>query len=374
MTSKRVLILGANGFIGNALVRELLDRGHTVVGMDLESDKLDHCLGAEGFRFVQGDIAVDRDWVEQEILAADVVLPLVAIATPALYVREPLRVFELDFEENMRVIRLCVEHGKRLIFPSTSEVYGMCQDNDFDEETSALVMGPIHKQRWIYGCLKQLLDRVIYAYGVHEDLDYTLFRPFNWIGPRLDAIDAEKIGSSRVVTQFIGALVRRQPIDLVDGGAQRRCYTYISDGVDALVRMIEDESGASRQQIFNIGNPENECSVGQLAERLHRIYRTEFGGDPLPLDRALRVVDSRTFYGEGYQDLTSRRPSIAKAQRELGWMPRVDLECSLRETLRFFLGEMKSLESRVRDVLREGSPSSPAAASGRTLRDDALRN
>ena len=116
----------------------------------------------------------------------DVVLPLVAIATPASYTREPLRVFELDFEANLDIVRKCVRYGKRVLFPSTSEVYGMSSDASFDEENSNLVLGPIHKQRWIYSCSKQLLDRVIYAYGQQQGLHFTLFRPFNWIGPKLD--------------------------------------------------------------------------------------------------------------------------------------------------------------------------------------------
>ena len=113
---------------------------------------------------------------------------LVAVATPATYVQNPLRVFELDFEANLAVIRLCVKYGKRVIFPSTSEVYGMSQDTEFDEEATHFVLGPTQKQRWIYSCSKQLLDRVIYAYGEQDKLPYTLFRPFNWIGAKQDDI------------------------------------------------------------------------------------------------------------------------------------------------------------------------------------------
>ena len=99
--------------------------------------------------------------------------------------RNPLRVFELDFEENLKIIRDCVKYNKRIIFPSTSEVYGMCTDKNFDEDSSNPVVGPINKQRWIYSVSKQLLDRVIWAYGDKNGLKFTLFRPFNWMGPRL---------------------------------------------------------------------------------------------------------------------------------------------------------------------------------------------
>src|SRR5438132_1471144 len=83
----------------------------------------------------------------------------------------------------LKLVRYCVKYNKRVIFPSTSEVYGMCQDQYFDEDTSNLVVGPINKQRWIYSVSKQLLDRVIWAYGA-KGLNFTLFRPFNWMGPR----------------------------------------------------------------------------------------------------------------------------------------------------------------------------------------------
>jgi len=101
-------------------------------------------------------------------------------------------------------------------------------------------------QRWIYSCSKQLMDRVIWAYGSKQGLDFTLFRPFNWIGPGLDSIYTPKEGSSRVVTQFLGQIVRGENIKLVDGGARKRAYTYIDDGVDALMRIIETRTGWPR--------------------------------------------------------------------------------------------------------------------------------
>ena len=195
------------------------------------------------------------------------VLPLVAIATPATYVREPLRVFELDFEANLPIVRAAVRYRKRLVFPSTSEVYGMCDDEAFDPETSDLVLGPIDKPRWIYACAKQLMDRVIHAYGMEQGLDYTLFRPFNWIGAGLDSINTAKEGSSRVITQFLGHIVRGEPIRLVDGGAQKRAFTYIDDGISALMKIIDNPGGIASGKIYNIGNPANNYSVRERRRR-----------------------------------------------------------------------------------------------------------
>src|SRR3990167_9739955 len=183
----RVCILGANGFIGSHLSETILKTTDWQIdAIDLAQDKLGACLSHPRFHFFRGDITQETQWIDEHIQKCDVLLPLVAIATPMLYVQDPLRVFELDFEANLKVIRLCVAHQKRIIFPSTSEVYGMCGDEVFDEENSVLVTGPIHKERWIYSTSKQLLDRLIFAYGKHHQLAYTLFRPFNWYGPRLD--------------------------------------------------------------------------------------------------------------------------------------------------------------------------------------------
>ncbi len=206
----------------------------------MQSERVADMVDHPRFHFTEGDITINKEWIEYNIKKSDVVLPLVAIATPATYVKEPLRVFELDFEANLPIVRACVKYGKRILFPSTSEVYGMSTDAEFDPYASSLVYGPIDKQRWIYACSKQLMDRVIWAYGVQQNLDFTLFRPFNWIGAGLDSIHTAKEGSSRVITQFFGHIVRGETIKLVDGGTQKRAFTYIDDGIDALMKIIEN--------------------------------------------------------------------------------------------------------------------------------------
>src|SRR5579862_1310370 len=123
----RVLILGANGFIGSHLSEMILAKTDWHIdAMDLTQDKLGDSLTHPRFHFTLGDITKENDRILKHIQQCDVVLPLVAIATPAVYVQDPLRVFELDFEANLKIIRHCVDYQKRVIFPSTSEVYGMC--------------------------------------------------------------------------------------------------------------------------------------------------------------------------------------------------------------------------------------------------------
>lgn len=337
-----ILILGANGFIGGHLCDAIMTKTNwNIYAMDLSNDKLQayiHSSKENRFHFQLGDITKQKEWIRHHIKLCDVILPLVAIATPASYVQDPLRVFELDFEANLEVIRLCVEYQKRIIFPSTSEVYGMCPDNEFDEEESYLVTGPINKERWIYSTSKQLLDRLIYVYGKHKELSYTLFRPFNWYGPRLDNVFNPKPGGSRVLTQFIGNILRGENINLVNGGSQHRCFTYIDDGIDALLRMIENKNDCACGRIFNIGNPTENISIRQLAEKLvHEIVK-HF---PHYASQAKQVnlvsVNANSYYGDGYQDVALRVPLIQRAQEHLGWVPKVDINSGLKKTLDFYL-------------------------------------
>jgi UDP-4-amino-4-deoxy-L-arabinose formyltransferase/UDP-glucuronic acid dehydrogenase (UDP-4-keto-hexauronic acid decarboxylating) len=335
---QQVLILGANGFIGSALAERLLQHSrYEVHGMDLRSDYVSHLACRPGFHFEEGDISIHREWIEYHVRKCDVVIPLVAIATPIEYTRNPLGVFELDFEENLRVVRYCVKYGKRIIFPSTSEVYGMCDEPEFDEDNSKLVLGPIRMQRWIYSCIKQLLDRVIWAYGQQKGLRFTLFRPFNWIGPKLDSLNSARIGSSRAITQLILNLVEGSPIQLIDGGQQKRCFTDLSDGIECLFRIVENPGGACDGQIVNVGNPHNEASIREMAELLVACFDKHPLRGRFPPFAGFREVESGSYYGAGYQDVLHRQPSIKNARRLLGWEPKVGLEQSVERTLDFFL-------------------------------------
>jgi len=305
--------------------------------MDIGDHKLTHSLGNPRFKFVEGDITINREWIEYHVKKCDAVIPLVAIANPVQYVKDPLRVFELDFEANLAVVRLCAKYKKRVIFPSTSEVYGMCPDTELNEETSNLVYGPIERQRWIYANSKQLLDRVIYAYGVRDGLDYTLFRPFNWIGPQLDDVFAAKEGSSRLFTQFISNVIFKKPLQLVDGGKQSRSFTFIDDGIDALLRIIENKDGCASRQIFNIGNPKNDVSVADLAKLIVAAFKQY--PDYAEHAKAAKVVkvSSGQYFGKYYQDIQKRVPSIANAKKRLGWMPKVDFKTAIKRTLDYHL-------------------------------------
>lgn len=328
---KKVLILGVDGFIGHHLSNRIIaTTDWEVYGMDMHSERVKDLLPHPRFKFFEGDITINKEWIEYHIRKCDVILPLVAIATPATYVKEPLKVFELDFEANLPIVRQCVKYGKRVLFPSTSETYGMCEDSEFDPEASNMIYGPINKPRWIYACSKQLMDRVIWAYGMQGALDFTLFRPFNWIGAGLDSIFTAKEGSSRVITQFLGHIVRGEEIKLVDGGTQKRAFTYIDDGIDALMKIIANKDGVASGQIYNIGNPANNFSVKKLAKMMLDLAMTY----PEYRETAAQVkmVDttSGAYYGKGYQDVQNRVPKISNTMSDLNWKPQVTMQDALK--------------------------------------------
>ena len=329
---KKVLILGVNGFIGHHLSNRILaTTDWEVYGMDMSSDRISDLIGKPRFHYFEGDITINKEWVEYHVKKCDVILPLVAIATPATYVKAPLRVFELDFEANLPIVRAAVKYKKHLMFPSTSEVYGMCHDEEFDPENSELICGPINKPRWIYSTSKQLMDRVIWGYGMQDNLNFTLFRPFNWIGAGLDSINTPKEGSSRVVTQFLGHIIRGENISLVDGGHQKRAFTYIDDGIDAMMKIIANKDGIATGKIYNIGNPANNFAIRDLADMMLKLaneypeYRESA--------KKVKIVEttSAAYYGKGYQDVQNRVPKITNTCEELDWQPTTNMVDTLRK-------------------------------------------
>ncbi len=331
--SKKILILGVNGFIGSHLLTKILM--HTdweVFGLDLTTHKIESHLNNPRFHFKKSDLRTESDWVKQTVQVVDTVLPLVAIANPQIYVDDPLRVYELDFEANLPIIRWCAEYKKHLVFPSTSEVYGMCEDKAFDEYTSHLVLGPTSTPRWIYSCSKQLLDRVILAINQREAFPFTLFRPFNWFGPGLDELGAHVKTRTRVVTQFMNQILRGENLVLSDGGKQMRSFTYIDDGIDALFKIVENKNGAAHQEIFNIGNPNNQASVASLAESILSIARSIPAVKTLAEKVKIVSEPAAVVYGTGYQDVPCRVPSIENARQKLGFDPKISLEEGLQKT------------------------------------------
>ncbi len=351
----KILALGAGGFIGSHLTVRLLNDGHEVTAVDLEMDKVTDVLDHPNLTFLQQDIRGAGWDLDRMVQDTDLVIDLIAYANPGLYLRIPLEVFHLNFTENLKIAEACVRHKKRLIQFSTCEVYGrsaaslknaaLTNPEDpihatYSEDESEYILGPVIKHRWIYACAKQLLERVLHAYGIEQGFNYTIIRPFNFIGPKIDFLLHEKEGIPRVFSFFMDALLNGTQMKLVNGGVNRRCYTYIDDAVDCTNLIVNNPNGACDRQIFNIGTPGNEISIRQMAETMREVYAEKFRDPAIKLPEIISVTGEE-FYGEGYDDSDRRIPDITKARTLLGWEPKWKVHDILETTMRFYVDEFR---------------------------------
>jgi len=331
----KILNLGGGGFIGSHLTQRLLNEGHQVTVVDLWTDKIAEFLDHPRMKFLQQDIRQPGWKIDPLVEEADLVIDLIAYANPGLYIRMPIEVFRLNFLENLKIAEACVRHGKRLIQFSTCEVYGRTAASlknaglrdpedpihaTFSEDESEFILGPVGRHRWIYACAKQLLERVLHAYGLENGFNYTVIRPFNFIGPKIDFLVSEQEGIPRVFSFFMDALIQGSVMKVVDGGVRRRCYTYIDDAIECTSRIVENPGGVCDRQIFNIGSPYNEISIRQMAEMMREVYAAKFRDPAVPLPEIVSVTGEE-FYGKGYEDSDRRIPNITKARTLLGWEP-----------------------------------------------------
>ena len=245
-------------------------------------------------------------------------------------------VIRSNYDHPAALAEACAKSGSWLIHFSTSEVYGRTLEDSgkLDEDSTGFVFGPVSSSRWSYATAKLLTERFIAGL---EGLKWTIVRPFNFVGPYMDfmpGVDGE--GIPRVLANFSSALVRGEPLKLVNGGNARRTFTSVFDAIDFMFALFAVRENAL-SQIFNVGNPDNEVSVAELARHMRRIYAHLKGisEESLP---APEVVDGEAYYGKGYDDSLRRLPSVEKAARLLGFRAQVPLDVVLEESLNWFIG------------------------------------
>lgn len=344
-----ITIIGCGGFIGSHLIERLLaTTSCRIIGIDLASDKIARHLGNERLTFKKmdmHDVASVRPYVEQ----GGTVILLAALCNPALYTTRTIDVIDVNCIGTIPLVKMAAEAGARLVYFSTCEVYGRTsaslagRGDDAEqcllrEDESPFILGPVQAQRWSYACAKQLIERYIFACGRERGLNYTIVRPFNFIGPRMDfipGVDGE--GIPRVLACFLSALLRDEPLKLVDGGRNRRCFTYISDAIDACVKILERPE-AAKNQVFNIGNPANETTIEGLARLMIQLWRRYVPGAGQPV---IEEVSAAGFYGPGYEDSDRRIPDISKARTLLEWKPETGLENALNVTMKAYIDQYR---------------------------------
>lgn len=313
----RFLITGGAGFLGSHLTDALLERGDEVTILDVASDlKVRHHLGNPRFRFVRDSI-LNRDILDGLISWCDVVYHLAAVVGVEHYVGDPYQVLNVNVNGIQNVLGAAFKAHKKVVFSSSSEVYGRSLAVPFKEEGDR-VLGSTQIDRWCYSTSKAVGEHFCFAF--HKlGLPVVVVRYFNVYGPRLDAMDV-----GRVVTIFLGQLMRGAPITVIGTGEQTRCFTYVDDAIRATVAAGIKKEAIGK--IINIGSDE-EVSIKQLALLMTRQF-----GSTSPIT----FVPQETVYGPSYEDIPRRVPDTRSMREILGITPWVSLEQGLARTIEWF--------------------------------------
>jgi UDP-glucose 4-epimerase len=321
----KVLITGGGGFIGSHLAEGHLKRGDQVWSLDTGMNlKVRHLLGHPQFHYVKASV-LDEGAMEAFVIRADLVYHHAAVVGVEHYVDDPFNVLNVNILGTLNLLRLAHRHGKRLVFASTSEVYGRNPKVPWKEEDDR-VLGATTTDRWCYSTSKAAGEHYAWAF-LRMGLEVSVVRYFNVFGPRLDKIDV-----GRVITIFMGQILRNEPLTIIGDGKQTRCFTYIDDAVRGTMA-----AGLKKQAIggvFNIGD-DRETTILELAEKMLRIS----GRDP---KKNLKFVKQEQIYGSRYEDIPRRVPDITKMKRVLGVAPKTSLQAGLKATVDWFRKESES--------------------------------
>jgi UDP-glucose 4-epimerase len=312
-----VVVTGGYGFIGSHLVSALLDRGDTVTVFDFAKNTRDTSIDFDrhpNFRFVQGDVTDIGSLSQALISGVDTVFHLAAIVGVKNYMDDPLRVLDVNVIGTRNVLELSRQHGTRVVFASTSEVFGKNPNPPFAEDDDR-VLGSTKTARWSYSTSKAMAEHLVFAMHSAYELPVTVVRYFNVYGPRQAPIF--------VVSQSVHRILNGHRPYLFDTGDQTRCFTYVDDAVAGT--LLAAESNAAIGEAFNIGSM-TETSMREVVNLAIKTADVDSVSEAEPVDTAER-------YGGRYEDIPRRIPDSTKAQRELGWRLTVDVAEGIRRTI-----------------------------------------
>jgi UDP-glucose 4-epimerase len=311
-----VLVTGGAGFVGSHLVERLLCEGKAVVVLDDGSTGQFENLAAVAhhpdLRLVRSKVSACSE-LRALVAQSHQIYHLAAAVGVELVVHSPIRTIETNLHETEAIFEAAGEFGVPVLLTSTSEVYGKSSKPAFDEEDD-LIIGPPHLGRWSYACSKLMDEFLALAYANEKGLPVVIVRLFNTVGPR----QTGRYGM--VLPRFIAAAKKGEPLRVFGDGRQTRCFCYVGDTVEALVRL--QNCPAARGQVFNIGSTE-EVTVLDLAERVIRTLKSSSPIQFASYDEA---------YAKGFQDMQRRKPIVEKLARWTGFRPMTTLQEIIERT------------------------------------------
>ncbi|OHB70357.1 MAG: nucleoside-diphosphate sugar epimerase [Planctomycetes bacterium RBG_13_63_9] len=316
----RVLITGGAGFIGSHLSDAYIQRGDEVFILDdLSTGSIYNVLHLKHhprFHYTI-DSVHNRAAVAELVDQCDVVFHLAAAVGVNLIIESPVRTIENNVHGTEVVLRQASKKKKRVLVASTSEVYGVSSQMPFREDGN-LVMGATTKGRWSYACSKAIDEFLALAYFREKALPAIVVRLFNTVGPR----QTGRYGM--VIPTFVFQALTGEPIAVFGDGTQSRCFGYVGDVVDALVRLMDHPNAAG--EVFNIGSTE-EVTIADLAEMIKAMTGSQSEIVLVPYEKA---------YEEGFEDMPRRVPDVSKINSLIGFSPRVTLERILQEVIDYY--------------------------------------
>ena len=317
----KILVTGGAGFLGSHLCEALLAREHEVWAIDAKGEaKILHLLNHPGFHFVRETI-FNEAMLDDLIRRSEVVFHLAGVVGVEHYVGDPYAVLNVNINGTQKVLQMAHKYDRKVVFASTSEVYGRNTKIPFREDDDR-VLGSTRIDRWCYSTSKAAAEHFCFAYG-KIGLPVVILRYFNVYGPRLDKVDV-----GRVLTIFMGQILRNRPLTIIGDGSQTRCFTYVADAIEAT--MAAGVRPQAVGDIINIGT-DAETSIKTLAETM-----LEIAGKPKSL---IEYVKQEAVYGPSYEDIPRRVPDTARMRTILGLTPKIGLRDGLERTMRWFMKE-----------------------------------
>jgi len=318
----KVLITGGAGFLGSHLAEAWIDRGHEITVLDPASDlKIRHLRANPRFRAIRESV-LNREILEGLVAWSDLVYHLAAVVGVEHYVGDPYQVLTVNINGTQDVLTAAFRHQKKVVFTSTSEVYGRNTAVPFHEDSDR-VLGSTTTDRWCYSTSKAAGEHFCFAFA-RMGLRVVVLRYFNVYGPRLDQMDR-----GRVITIFMGQLLRGEPLTVIGDGKQTRCFTYVDDAVRATVAAGVGPS--TDGDVFNIGT-DVEHTVLELAEAIIAVTGSR---------STVEFVPQAEVYGKSYEDIGRRVPAVAKMHRVLGVRAETPLTDGLRKTVEWFTSSQR---------------------------------